>query len=737
MDLESEKENIYCLLTDSVVTLPLAFAVWKLQGDEVVVSNKLASMISADDNFVDPYEFVKLTTKMFNSFLNIAVEKVSDIHSNKRDYSSTINLLGEDFFLKLSFNENKKFYIFIVENSKENDKNNTSIEFEKILDALPVYVWQKNKDLKITYCNKAYANALESTPEHVISNNIKLIPISQKGSIYVDQSLYFSKLKKMSEHVVINGDRRLLAIEETPFLGGEKSTGIAIDITDKETLEREYKNYKKQTEEVLDNISVPIAIFDEETNLVLANTAVIKLFSVEGLDLGGNSKFSDIIDYILSNESIISPLHIQKYKKGTHNLFQTISAPHHTSIYMKNGTTVNLSIFPNRGGGLMFMFEDISDKIALAREVNSISAIQVQILEHLDEGIIVFGPDNRIKITNPAIDDMLGKTGDYRLPGIHIVDFFQSIYELFVSKEETEVQITMLIDMASQRVKFSGTASLLSGKIISYNYLPLPEGLNLIKFLDITDNSSLEKITHEKTDLIAQMDKFKSSLISHISYKLRAPLRTITGFAEILYNRYFGDLNERQLEYCYGIARSSESISDIVDAVISLADIESGQIKMRYTEVNLLNFINDAISSFLEKMEKKHIDITTDFSDQVTNIFIDEYSMKKAVFYLISRAAKVSSVNGKISISVEYPKSTPGYFNLIIRDNGIGLTEEDLDKIRNIFLKDVENLLDNSLDFELLAVGRIIRLHNGKVLIDSIEEKGTTVSCCIPVKQFL
>ncbi len=736
MNFETNTKDIRDILVDSSFILPISFAVWKLDGDEIFISNKLKLMISATSNFLNPYDFVKIMQRSFGSFLNIAVEKISNQQSVRNDYISSINILGEEFSLKLSFNKEKQIYVFSADNSKKIDSKDEISEIEKILDALPIYVWQKNKDLKITYCNKAYANAMESSKDYIISNNIKLISPSKRDSVYVDQSLYSSKPKKIVEHVVINGSRRLLAIEESPFLGNDKSTGIAIDITDKEQLETNYKNYKKQTEEVLDNISVPIAIFDEETILVFANAATIKLFSIDGLDLYRNCKFSDIMDYLMSNESIISSSDILKYKDATANLFQTIIEPHHATIHLKNGNTMAVTISPNRGGGLIFMFEDISDKVALEREVNSISAIQIETLDHLAEGVMVFGADNLIKIINPAANNIWEKNKNFI--GIHINEFFKSSANLFNSEMELKLLTSKLVNMATQRMSFSEKLTLLSGRKINYSYIPLPDGLNLIKFVDISDRTNLERALKEKTDMASQIDKLKSNLVSNISYELRAPLQTINGFAEILYNKYFGELNEKQMEYCYGISTSVARVTEVVDAIISLANIEAGQMKIKYAEVNLLDFIKDSIALFNDRATIQGISISTDFADSSFTVFIDEQSMKQAIFQLISKSMKITPLGGKILISVTISEPNSDYFNLIINDNGLCLTDEELDRTKKTLLNDSnDGSVDRSIEFGLLLANNIVRLHNGKISIDSEKEIGNTISCCIPVKQFL
>ncbi|MDR2666794.1 MAG: PAS-domain containing protein, partial [Holosporales bacterium] len=537
------------LLINSSAMLPIAYASWIFQGDEVFVSERLKIIINASSNFIEPGTFVKIIRKTFGSFLDTAVKKISSHDAVRNEYSSTSKVGNTCFVLKLVFDQGKQIYVFTVtevlhENKKKEGKD--SAKFEEVLDVLPAYIWKKNKYSQITYCNKTYADALEVTKEYVVANNIKLVTFGD--NTVADQNWYITaKSRKSIRHVVIGGSRRFLSITETPFAGTGDSIGVAIDITDMEELQREYSNYKRQTEETFDNISVPVAIFDANTVLIFANSAIIKLFSIEGLDLFNSCKFSDVMDHLINNESIITTSDILRYKSEITRLFQTITDPYHATVNFRNGKTMNVTISPNRGGGLIFMFEDLSSEIALRREIKSISAVQAEILEHLSEGVLIFGGDNRIKILNSVISEIWSypeqTTTFFEM---HVKKFFELRSDFFVSTAEFELFISKLVDMSTKRIIFSGKIILSSGKTISYFCTPLPEGLNLVKFSDITEIVSLQGMLQEKNSIISQVDKLKTTLISNISSELQSPLKTICGFTEILCNQYFGKLNEKQ-----------------------------------------------------------------------------------------------------------------------------------------------------------------------------------------------
>ncbi|MDR3031063.1 MAG: PAS-domain containing protein [Holosporales bacterium] len=734
MNFEAENNRSYDLLLDSALKLPIAFASWHLNSEEVFISDKLKLLISAEYNFLSAYDFIKYINDYFGNFLYVASEKISSLQEIKSEYSATIKSnFEEEFFTRLVFDRTKGLYIFTAETEieRKQDKNRRENNFtNNILNSIPLYIWQRNLDLQLTYCNKKYSDALETSQENVIANNLKLI--NHKKDKYIG---YAPSAKKTIEKVVIKGSRRYLEITEQPFVGNSPAIGFAIDVTDREELKKEYKIYKKQTEETLSQISVPIAIFDEKMFLIFANSAVEKLFGL-GANLFNEKNFSEIISILLDKGIILNDKGDKEFKEKAESFFTEVIEPYHTTLSIQNGKIMNVTISPNQGGGLIFLFEDISDTISLKREVSSIFAVQQDTLDHLQEGVVIFGTDNRVKIINSVMRDRGEDNKLERYEETHIKEFLEKVFNMSESSPKPEFWIAKIISMSTQRIQFSDSLSLPSGKVMDYGYFPLPEGLNLIRFSDATDRINLEKAISEKADIVSQLDKIKTSLISNVSFELRAPLNAIIGFSDILSKQYFGALNEKQLEYCHGISESVIKITEAVDAIIKLTGIEAGQIKLKYDEVNLFNFINDLLNLFKNVAETQNVTLTSAFENKEFIVYFDECSMKQAMFQIILKALKQTPAGGNITVSIETPATEPAYFSIIISNTGVGIAAEDLEKIKKVIANETGiSLVDESIGFGTLLANSILRLHNGALSISSEYGKGTVVKSCLPIKR--
>lgn len=725
------------VLADISPFLPISFAIWKSGNDEVFISEKLRTILSVKQNIIDAYSFVRSMQKLFGTFLNTAVEK---IEQGRADYSASATLSEDtDYLLNLKFYAGRETYVFTAIQEflqKDNARRKSACEIDeselnRILDFLPMYVWQKNRNLQITYCNESYAKALEASKDYVISNNVRLISASRRG-VYVDQSLYSTKPKKSREHVVINGSRRLLSIEETPFTKDGKSIGVAIDITDKEELETNFRNYQKHTEEVLNNISVPVAIFDANAILVFANQAIIRMFSVTEEDIYKNYKFSDIMNYLLSRESIIAPEDILKYKAKATELFREVVEPHCTTIHLTNGNVVSVTITPNHDDGLVFMFEDITDKVLLERRINSVSSIYNETLDTFSEGVIILASDSKIKLANKAVQKLWRK----KKIEAYIGEFFQNSSQLLTSESKTQFLDSNLLAMLSERVAFSKKLQFLSGETVQCEYTPLPEGLGIIRFVDISDAVNLTKTIEEKKVITKQIERLKSNLISNISHETHASIQTISGFVDILCNEYFGELTEKQMEYCNGIANAVKNLNNTIDAVMELAKMEAGQMKLTYAEVKLLKIIQTSISLVNDAAKKQSISINTNFEDQEFVVYLNEESITKALFYLINRSMQELSAGNNIDILVTINNDT-GEFKITIKDDGAPLPADELDKIQQGLADNSQyNYLEYSWDFGLALAHNIIAFHKGSIDVQSDAPNGNMVTCKLPIGCF-
>lgn len=255
-----------------------------------------------------------------------------------------------------------------------------------------------------------------------------------------------------------------------------------------------------------------------------------------------------------------------------------------------------------------------------------------------------------------------------------------------------------------------------------------------------SEKDSLEIKVVERTEaLIKSLERlqkanqYKDSFLSTISHELRTPLNAIIGFGDMLNKQLYGELNDKQVEYMELILKSSYHLLDLIDDILDMVQINSGTIEPNKVKINVHNFIHNIESLMIPRFEKKKIQFICNIDDKLDFVFIDERKTKQALVNLLSNALKFTPENGKVELSVV--KIVNNKFKLSVRDTGIGINKEDIDKIFKEFYQ-----LDKTRDQALGGAGiglfiakRFIETQDGKIKVESDPGKGSCFTCYLPI----
>jgi signal transduction histidine kinase len=553
------------------------------------------------------------------------------------------------------------------------------------------------------------------------------------GTTLEQLALSSKKAQSIRKHAIINGSRRLLEFTELPLNQKKCQIGYAVDVTEGDVIAKEYALYKKHTEETFNRISVPIAIFDYSTKLVFANDAMSQLFDLEKSYITSKPYFREIIDFLIERKKLTEMDGNQSYRQKLSNYFRDMVEPYHTFLHTPDSRSINVVISPNHDGGLVFICEDITDKITIERNYNTLSAVQTETLNHLHDGIFVFGTNNRIKMINPSVKRIWGPINS-DCNDMHVRDFFTFFVDLFPTPDDCEEWIARVINMCEREHDISGILNLTPGKSINYTYVPLPDGLNLIQFVDVTDRVNLERALIDKNEVLSQTSKLKSNFLANISHEVKYPINTVLGFTELLINQYFGMLNDRQIEYCSSILSAIHKLSSIMDSILGLASVEAGENKMRYTNVHPGTFLQRVVHFFDKIIESCNIGVEVSVNCKEENIYLDEKSMKSVVSQLLSMILQKTPFGGSVMVAINGSQDLPNHVDIIIKNKGVGTPLEEIERLQKMIAlnKNGQGSATTISDFSFLFANYIVELHDGEMFIKSDGYSETEITLRIP-----
>ena len=617
---------------------------------------------------------------------------------------------------------------------------NTADQLVQSFDFLPLPVWRRRADLTIQDCNPAYSAALESDRATVIRENRTLgrTAHGDSGRALAELARAARTPQTESVHVVIAGTRRLIEITEAAIADGG-TIGMAVDVTDREDLEREHDRHLAAHREVLENLSTAIAIYGADSRLQFFNSAFVRLWKLDATWLATGPSFAEALEDLRARRLLPEYVDFQAFKQSRVRLFTSLLEPVEELVYIPDGTTLRTHISPHPLGGLMFAYEDVTDSLALERSYNTLIAVQRATLDNLYEGVAVIGSDGRLKLTNPSYGRIWGLPADLLSGEPHIAEVVERTRAYFNVGAEWPSFRDRLIARLTDREPRKGRTTRTDGSILDFAMVPLPDGAVLLSYVDVSDSVRVEQALRLRNDALEAADRLKSEFISNISYELRTPLNTIIGFAEILSQQYFGKLNARQREYCRGIAASSEQLLTVINDILDLASIEAGRMALERSLVRPRALLDQVAQVMQESARAQSLDITVDCPKDLAALEADERRLKQALCNLVSNAIKFTPEGGAIQLLCDVED---GHALISVRDTGVGIRAEDRERVLQSFERGRAPSDDARRDgfvrgsgagLGLALTKRIVELHGGRLTIDSTPNRGTTVTCFLPL----
>lgn len=235
----------------------------------------------------------------------------------------------------------------------------------------------------------------------------------------------------------------------------------------------------------------------------------------------------------------------------------------------------------------------------------------------------------------------------------------------------------------------------------------------------------------------------KSQFLANMSHELRTPLNAILGITEGLQDQIFGEINEEQIKACQILENSAYHLLSLINDILDVAKIESGQINLEYSIVSVDQLCQTSLTLIQQQAHKKGIQILINLPINLPNLRVDERRICQALINLLTNAVKFTPKGGTITLEVTFPfvkqemKSSRTYIRFSIIDTGIGIASEDIDRLFKPFIQ-VDSDLNRQYEgtgLGLTLVKRLVELHGGDVSITSQLGVGSCFTIDLPYEE--
>ena len=599
-----------------------------------------------------------------------------------------------------------------------------------LIEAAPLPMWHRAGDLKLTMVNSAYAQAVEATSAaDAVARGLELVEASGAGGPLAGAAAAREAARPHEQHVpaTIDGERRMLRVVDVPIPSGGVA-GFALDIEDAEQARGRLKRFADAQRAMLDRLSAGVAQFGPDRALVFCNQPFRRMFAMRSEWLADRPELDRVLERMREANRLPEVRDFPGWKAEKRDWFTISGEPVEENWHLPAGIHIRVLAQPLPDGGLLLVFEDRTEQVQLASARDTLLRVRTATFDNLFEALGVFAADGRLQLWNNRFRALWGFEEEF-LSGHPRVDAIADRIALHLRSPDRARLIAELVRSATvDRQQRGGRVALADGRHYEFAAVPLPDGNALFTMLDITDSRRAEQALRDRTHALEEADRVKTAFVANMSYELRTPLTSISGFAEMLDGGYAGALTEQGKSYVAAILDSVERLGVLVDDVLDLT--QNAGDELARVDVDLAAVATQAADTFRSAAKRKGIDFATEIARSTGRVPGDARRLREAFEHLLRHAIAETPQGGRVLLHTD---GNAGRARVVVSDNGAGM---DADAVAHAFDRFAQAGIatggERALGLGLPLAKQFVEAHGGSVELVSEPGQGTLVTVELP-----
>jgi len=596
-----------------------------------------------------------------------------------------------------------------------------------LIEAIPAPVWYRDALGKLVLVNRAYARAVDAIDVgEVVERGVELFDRGARAELigaHAASQSYSGRLP-----AVVAGKRCSLDVLAVPVARG--SAAIAMDATEVELLRSELRRMIDAHRRILDQLATGVAIFGSNQQLVFYNASYRSLWDLDVEFLDSRPTDSAVLDRLRAGRKLPDEQDFRHWKGVLHEAYRAVE-PNKHMWHLPDGRTIRVVTTPNPEGGVIYLFEDVTERLDLERRYDALIRVQGETLDNLTEAVAVFASDGRLRLFNPVFARMwrLDPKVLARRPHIENVS---SVSQPLHGDHPVWRRMRSTVTAIDEREPVIGRIERLDGNVVDCATTPLPDGATLVTFQDVTDTVNVERALRERNEALETADKLKIDFVHHVSYELRSPLTNIIGFAHFLADPVTGPLTEKQREYLSYINVSTNALLAIINNILDLASIDAGAMTLNLSPVDICKTMEAAAEGVQDRLVKNGIRLEIRAGPDIGSFIADERRVRQLLFNLLANAVGFSPAGETVIFAAQRLKDGIVFS---VTDRGPGIPADVQGKVFDWFETHSLGSRHRGTGLGLSLVRSFVELHGGSVKLESAVGRGTTVTCVFPIDQ--
>lgn len=623
---------------------------------------------------------------------------------------------------------------------------------QQISNINPHFVFAKDKDRRFTFVNKSISETYGFDLDYFIGKRNEEIEADYKND---DKYREDDKIVLQTGQTINDNNSKVVTKDGTvkwfdtikkPILDEQNNIvgilGVSTDVSSRVAAEEALKSSKKQYQTLIEASPNSVVTLDLNGVIQYASPRTHELFGHPPQSMIGKPVF----DFILPNDH---EKLLENYKNLLNNkvdlVKETLSGVHANGQIMHvEGSSKLIKQDDTSEVQFLIIFNDISEKVLAQQELKerhliyealitgAFDAIDIVQVDRIDENGIVRG---KVVIRNDMMayytrskdqlciqmQDIIHISPKYQIDGQLSEEAGQKYFEKF---------------LVQNHAAFEWTLELESGELVTIDVIKRLIRVNHKSLIirvarDITQERRQKRIIQQQVkDLKNQKQELERYIASNMelenfayiaSHDLRAPIRTITSFAQLLSRSIKDKLSVKESEYLSFIISSSQNMNALINDLLTYSRVNSTKINPETKDLHSL--IEEVLADLKSSIEEKNAQI---ICQNIPNVITaDHMKLRQLLLNLISNGIKFSKPDHQPVIEIGC-KAKPTSWEFFIKDNGIGISKEYFDRIFLLF-----NRLHNIQDFEGTGIGlalckKIVSQHQGQIWLESEVGQGTT-----------
>ena len=599
------------------------------------------------------------------------------------------------------------------------------LDFRGALNALPQPMWIRDKDQALTFVNQAFVAASGRSEDEALAGGFAF---DRSERELASSALASSEKVVAKRFAILSGQRRALQFTLTPVAGGGVA-GTVQDVTDLAEAALLLQRHLDAHADILNQLTTAICIFGEDRRLTFFNHAFVRLWGLSEAWLETHPLHGEVLDRLRELRRLPEQPDFRAWKQQRMKSFERRDRVPEELWHLPTGQTLRVTTQPHPFGGVVVLFDDVSNQVRLEGRYNELIKVQKATLDTLHEGVAVFGPDGKLKLHNAAFARIWQFEPDELSGEPHLKRIAQACASRFGGDRTWDIVLSSVTSASTERNGEWSEIERPDGTIIGLTIAPLPDAATLLSFEDVTDRFHIEAALRERNDALEASDNLKSEFVKRMSYELRTPLNSIVGFAEMMRTGMTGSLNPKQTEYVEAMATACNQLRNLVNDVLDLSQIEAGTMELELENLDLFLLLFGVAEHARDWSSKVGLSLKLDCTEESGLFVADARRVKQVILNLLSNAFKYTPRGGSVTLGGEIIGEDA---RIWVQDTGPGVPSEFMPSAFGRFTAKGNAVGRPGAGLGLALVNRFVELHGGWVELESRNGQGTRVTCHLP-----